>query len=808
MQPDAVPPYDLRDEETPQHRFFSPEFQSALQKGLGIAKDTVEAIEKLDGLVTDSTLSKFLQTAKRLRVFHGSDTRTIAVLGDSGEGKSSLINSLLHFPGVAKTGDIGSACTSVVTEYRQKTSEHTAPITIEVEYLSTPEIEALLKELLWSYRQLYLPDIESDKTLPEDYARYQRQSAQAWSALEAAFKHKGEFKPERLQDMSDGALDRITTELIRWSEEIEWPEGGVNGLWRSTANTTEECCEKTEIFMKDKYWPFTKIIRIYLNAQVLKTGVVLADLPGLQDTNLARVRATQDYLMRCNNIFIVAKISRAITDQSLKTSLFTVLARQVPLEWDESAAKSLNVAVVCTKSEDINLETARREFCGTGKKIPLAVVQQLDQEIDDAKRAGNAALKKQLKLRRELLFIGARNQHVKEGLQTAYASKVPDRKLEVFCVSNKLYEKYTRKGNSDVVRASVIPELRKFCHSITAEAQLQEARHFLQSSLFSLLNSLYMWATSSLMETGPGTGESKEQIIEKLKKATKSWTKALRGLRRDFMLCFEEQILKMMENRYDAWETAADQEGREWDSWHWTQYKAWCLNNGDHETAKRGRVDWNAKIIWKMRTELEFQWDIVEEEISSLFGDLLTKLKSLLNSVKETILESCPSEFRDSLVDGINARIRHCDYEISLAEQRFTREIKLTRRYASESNENSFVRQRMLPAYREASKEFGRGQGQRLQGIVQGRITDGALFPDISFDISERVKGIVERTDQELQDLLRRTVKEVEEDVDIALSDLPDTSMSAEKEDKLKELLSKVSKLKDEAEAVGRLAAE
>ena len=55
--------------------------------------------------------------------------------------------------------------------------------------------------------------------------------------------------------------------------------------------------------------------------------------------------------MRCNNIFIVAKISRAITDQSLKTSLFTVLSRHVPLEWEESAAKSLNVAVVCTKSE-------------------------------------------------------------------------------------------------------------------------------------------------------------------------------------------------------------------------------------------------------------------------------------------------------------------------------------------------------------------------------------------------------------------------------------------------------------------------
>ena len=72
---------------------------------------------------------------------------------------------------------------------------------------------------------------------------------------------------------------------------------------------------------------------------------------GLQDTNLARVRATHDYLLKCHHIFIVADISRAITDQSLKSSLFSVISRHVPLEWEKSAAESLKIAVVCTKTE-------------------------------------------------------------------------------------------------------------------------------------------------------------------------------------------------------------------------------------------------------------------------------------------------------------------------------------------------------------------------------------------------------------------------------------------------------------------------
>jgi hypothetical protein len=158
-------------------------------------------------------------------------------------------------------GDIGAACTSVVTEYRLKTRDHTDPITIEVEYLSNPEIEELIRELLWKYRQFYLPEIEEDKVDAKDYARYQRESEHAWSALEAAFKHQILFKSEFLKDMSEGALERITQQLIQWTRELDWPEGGNTGTWKSSANTAEDCCEKTSVFMKDRFWPFTKIIR-------------------------------------------------------------------------------------------------------------------------------------------------------------------------------------------------------------------------------------------------------------------------------------------------------------------------------------------------------------------------------------------------------------------------------------------------------------------------------------------------------------------------------------------------------------------
>ncbi len=118
---DNTEPYDVQDEEAPLEPFFTSSFQTALKNGLGIASKLDTAIEKLVGSSEPSSdLERLLKDARRLGTFQSSDTRTIAVLGDSGEGnccilrgittvsnmlvgKSSLINALLHFPEIAKT---------------------------------------------------------------------------------------------------------------------------------------------------------------------------------------------------------------------------------------------------------------------------------------------------------------------------------------------------------------------------------------------------------------------------------------------------------------------------------------------------------------------------------------------------------------------------------------------------------------------------------------------------------------------------------------------------------------------------------
>ncbi len=92
--------------------------------------------------------------------------------------------------------------------------------------------------------------------------------------------------------------------------------------------------------------------------------------------------------------------------------------------------------------------------------------------------------------------------------------------MEVFCVSNTTYEKFSRKGNAEMVRASGIPELRRFCHTITAEAQLLEAKHFLKSTLSSLLSSVELWASGSPPQPQVEDREQDESILNLLQEVT------------------------------------------------------------------------------------------------------------------------------------------------------------------------------------------------------------------------------------------------------------------------------------------------
>ena len=71
---------------------------------------------------------------------------------------------------------------------------------------------------------------------------------------------------------------------------------------------------------------------------------------GRSDTNVARIKAGQLYLHRCDGVFILSKISRALTDDSLESSVYSMPAQEMPVEWEINREKRLQVTVIRTKT--------------------------------------------------------------------------------------------------------------------------------------------------------------------------------------------------------------------------------------------------------------------------------------------------------------------------------------------------------------------------------------------------------------------------------------------------------------------------
>jgi hypothetical protein len=160
---------------------------------------------------------------------------------------------------------MGRACTSVVTEYRNRKREHTAKYTIEIDCMTDDEIDEQLRELLWSYRQFHLRDREDKMVTGDELKLQEKQSKLAWDTLHAAFGNlpgsREKLTENYLQDSSDGAKERIQAQLKLWTKQLPWPAEVKQGGWLGTADTGKECSEETKNFLTGNLWPFVKVIR-------------------------------------------------------------------------------------------------------------------------------------------------------------------------------------------------------------------------------------------------------------------------------------------------------------------------------------------------------------------------------------------------------------------------------------------------------------------------------------------------------------------------------------------------------------------
>ncbi|XP_062426717.1 uncharacterized protein LOC134137583 isoform X2 [Rhea pennata] len=149
-----------------------------------------------------------------------------------------------------------------------------------------------------------------------------------------------------------------------------------------------------------EFWPIVKCVKIRVpKADVLKTGAVLVDLPGIRDSNAARDNAAKEYLKNCNAVWVVANINRAVDDKTAKEMLNINLRRQLLMD-----GQYRRLAFICTKTDAFNISEIISDLDLKDE------IEPIERELEDLENHRG-----QMELEKEALYAELQLEHQGQG---------------------------------------------------------------------------------------------------------------------------------------------------------------------------------------------------------------------------------------------------------------------------------------------------------------------------------------------------------------------------------------------------------
>ncbi|KAL7554660.1 hypothetical protein ACHAWF_018144, partial [Thalassiosira exigua] len=338
----------------------------------------------------------------------GSPRTVFGVLGNTGVGKSSLLNSLLDEAAVLPTSG-SRGCTATVVELvfhsdltkddgRDEdidSPQSTVPVYKgEVQFITLEdwrkELKVLVEECSTQDKTIYVrcPDAS---VMPD--------AAQAWQKIEQVYGKRSMEKYCRkpteyvyTQLANDMRVKRLLTATIPGQgynsivvdvgevapgsdEALELLRG--HGQMKSAMkakkkNWAQEFRKRINTYVyragngdQPQTWPLIRKVQLRGPWSVLSTGAVLVDLPGVRDSNAARAKVAEGYLQNCNQIAIVAPIKRAVDDGTAKELLGEQFRRRLLMDGQYG-----NVFFVCTQTDDIEATETMRDHADVAKEEP------------------------------------------------------------------------------------------------------------------------------------------------------------------------------------------------------------------------------------------------------------------------------------------------------------------------------------------------------------------------------------------------------------------------------------------------------
>ncbi|OJD40252.1 uncharacterized protein BKCO1_1000386 [Diplodia corticola] len=651
-------------------------FHSAELIAHSIPEEIVRDIR--DNAYTDEDFEFLKEKACGLSKIYQCGEIKVGFKGVSGTGKSSLINSLLGYNGLAPSGGYGEACTAVVQEFRKPRPSQEMPCEAEVTFLLPQARETALKDWVrnfWdSYKAGTSEDGEDDEDSTEkDVDQAIQEGEVSTTATDALFSlfadHEECASPEATKQFLITATSREDPNLLgrlkRWTDSLLKSLGVTSSELIIKAHTPDDLRDQLAQFLahvdrqQPSPWPFVQLVKCFFDCPLLSQDIVLADLPGTSDINRTRVQATNVYMRDVDYTGVVAKIDRAQSNADAHKSLVEAYKRK----------RGKNVFMAVTKSDSgisdesglvdkyINMPGAS---AGDIKRLLLLkeeldsikidsksfqlrqkqALSQRDYDLVESLAKQNDVLETRetsvlAKIRESCLEL--RNNKVRQALVNRNLGMMKQEILPVFCVSSMEYMKHI-VGDEDhppimSVEATGIPRLRAHVYSLPADRKIMAFKHHVKYKLPSLLHHLTMTCSQSKLRRKE---ELQNILVDALKPLSNEISQVFKDLLSDGVL---SRLGKIKKNKA-TYITAAAEKLKVYAKWKPSTQKAFCRNKGRWKTPKVGFHDWNCAIleplIKDMKTELR-PWEDVSEPLGHNLSDkVVGALQGLIGRLQDS----------------------------------------------------------------------------------------------------------------------------------------------------------------------------
>lgn len=657
----------------------------------------------------------------------------IAMLGPSQQGKSSLINALLGENVLAVGGAVG-ACTCVITSVHYRT---VAGFKAEIEFITLDDWRTELKVIQAALASL--PSIEEDSEL--DREELEANQKAALEKFGAVYRTNSAEDLENILDDAELGLPFEITQAMQACKPLVIEEATAQTL----RNRVRRYLVGREQHEDGQFWPLISRVRIYGNFEVLSNGVVLVDLPGLNDPNPAREQVTKRYLEEARYIWLVCNSQTGID------RVFTQVLRDGGFLFRLFIEGRLNAfSVVATRADDINL---------------AAVLEQMGVIPDDfdgdyaaplAFRRREIATYIQTHLLNIAQDIATRAESAEQ--QTAFFGRI--RAIQVFSVSTSAY--LHAKGRMPLYQGmrlspeeSHLPRLIEHLHAITREhsykvqveassRRLQllydQARRFFLDQILRLEQDSEQarqeWATlCQLSSNAAQTGQADLQRIqirseESLKQRCEDFNQRLAD--------FDARAVNALQVTFAAWGNI-----------NWRSLHAAVKRRGEwFSHASQREINLSRDIARTYLDLVPFVWDeFFGSHLSSLAQDTAQRTQGEIQGMALTLiggmemLHHQPEGIRESMVTSLRTARESFDLQSEQAVAALMAHIQRTRQSLSGGmveTASAFMQQ----AYELASQvPSGRGIKQRILDVLvkQAAQQAPALFINMRQELSEGV---------------------------------------------------------------------